>query len=235
MPPQPAGHGKVDPTARGDVGDQWCRQMKCRRSSDLRRRKAFSMSKQADGKTDRAEYRVDDAYPPAKPAFSEYDHIEAHGWREEYTYLRICATCFHLFETNRPDGLNQRCRCAPDRGPRWPGSDFNERASLCRCCGFEVMRSGSRWSEFFCRECGLFAMGLSVSARQIVFPIGRHSLMHTWMPGNSTRIPASQRDQRGGSPRAFAREFTASQTERSARRVVREVDAAEFRTTSHAR
>jgi len=101
---------------------------------------------------------------------------------ERYQYLYICSTCYGLYETGRPDGEEQRCACHPDKGPRWPSYDFNQRAMLCRCCGLNVLPSGSRWAPFFCRECQLLAMGVSVWNRRLIFPIGRHSLMHTWVP-----------------------------------------------------
>jgi len=122
----------------------------------------------------------DDPVPP-----SDY------GYDDEYAYLHICSTCFHLYETGRPDGMEQRCNCRPKQGERWPYHDFNERAILCQCCGLNVLRSGSRWSPFFCRGCQLLAMGVSVWNRHLVFPIGRHSLMHTWVPNTPS---ASLRD-----------------------------------------
>jgi len=112
--------------------------------------------------------------------------LEQYGYQQDHQYLRICGTCYDLYDENRPDGMEQHCRCHP-REQTWPGYDFDERAILCRCCGLEVVRSGSRWSSFFCRECQLLAMGVSIWQRQLVFPIGRHTLMHTWVP----KTPAS--------------------------------------------
>jgi hypothetical protein len=79
--------------------------------------------------------------------------------------------------------MGQLCRCS-DRAqqPRWEGFDFNERYALCHCCAQEVLESGSRWSPYFCRECRLLAMGASIWQRRLVLPIGRHTLMHTWVP-----------------------------------------------------
>lgn len=107
-----------------------------------------------------------------------------------HEYLHICGTCFKLYETGREDDEEQRCDCNPaEEEERWQGSrDFNERACLCACCGTEVLESGSRWSPFFCRECQLLAMGVSLWERRLVFPIGRHSIMHTWVP--DTRKPS---------------------------------------------
>lgn len=102
-------------------------------------------------------------------------------------HLCICGTCYALYETERPDGMNQPCRCTPRDEPRWPGHDFNEHALLCLCCGLEVVSSGSRWSSYVCRECQLLAMGVSLWERRLVFPIGRHSMMHTWVPDTRAR------------------------------------------------
>jgi hypothetical protein len=97
-------------------------------------------------------------------------------------YLCICGTCFKLYETGRDDDEEQRCDCDPREEETWPGRDFNERACLCACCGTELLESGSRYSPYFCRECQLLAMGVSLWERRLVFPIGRHSMMHTWVP-----------------------------------------------------
>lgn len=99
----------------------------------------------------------------------------------ECSHLRICSSCLRLYEEERPDGLNQACDCRPT-GERWARHDFNQRADLCSCCALTVLPSGSRWSPFFCRECQLLAMGVSIWERHLIFPIGRHSLMHAWVP-----------------------------------------------------
>jgi hypothetical protein len=97
-------------------------------------------------------------------------------------YFHICGTCFQLYETGRPDGRDQRCDCHTGEEEDWPGVDFNERAILCMCCGTEVLGSGTRWSAYLCRECQLLAMGVSLWERRLVIPVGRHSMMHTWVP-----------------------------------------------------
>ncbi len=123
----------------------------------------------------------------------------AYGYSDEYEYLRICPTCYELYETARPDGEEQRCTCRP-AGKRWPHRDFNQRAMLCRCCGLNVLPSGSRWSPYFCRECRLLAMGVSVWNRRLVFPTGRHSLMHAWVP----KTPSAARSDHGNEVEAQA-------------------------------
>jgi endogenous inhibitor of DNA gyrase (YacG/DUF329 family) len=102
-------------------------------------------------------------------------------------FLRVCGSCFKLYETGHADGENQRCDCQPRQDARrWAGMDFNEHARLCACCGTEVLRSGSRYSPYFCRECQLLAMGVSLWERRLVIPIGRHSLMHAFVPAPRT-------------------------------------------------
>lgn len=115
-------------------------------------------------------------------------------YRPEYDYLSICPTCFHLFEEGRPDGQEQRCRCRHCEETRWEGFDYNCRAILCRCCALVPLRSGSRWSPYFCRECQLLAMGVSVWERRLIFPIGPHSIMHGFVPDTVAAIPGSEPD-----------------------------------------
>ena len=120
---------------------------------------------------------------------------------DEFQHLRICGSCYALYETGRADGRNQQCRCVVREERTWPGFDFNERASLCRCCGMEAMQSGSRWSPYFCRRCETLARKVSIRHRRLVFPIGRHSLMHTWVP--AARLPTLA--AHGGKPRKLAK------------------------------
>jgi hypothetical protein len=95
----------------------------------------------------------------------------------------VCGTCGRLrgpwgryrFELE----FEQRCAChtgEPDE--RWPGFDHNTVAELCRCCGLEVVKSGSKWSVWFCRDCLERVKDLNGRAGYCVVPIGRHSLMN---------------------------------------------------------
>ena len=123
---------------------------------------------------------------------------------DELQYLRSGGTRYGLYETERPDGMEQRCRCVTRDEKTWHGFDFNERASLCLCCGMETLPSGSRWSPYFCRECQWLAIGASRGVGRWVFPIGRHSLMHMWVPGPRPPTLAAH----GGRSRDLARRFT---------------------------
>jgi hypothetical protein len=105
------------------------------------------------------------------------------GTESEYGGFFICRTCYYLVETHAPEGMGQLCRCG-DRGqqPVWEGFDFNERVILCNCCAQEALKSGSRWSPYFCRECQTLVKEASIRQGRLIVPIGRHTLMHTWVP-----------------------------------------------------
>ena len=71
----------------------------------------------------------------------------------------------------------QRCRCRHVDEPTWPRYDFNEHLHLCECCRLVPLRSGSRWSVWFCDECKARVRDLNHTLGRYVIPIGRHSLM----------------------------------------------------------
>jgi hypothetical protein len=107
--------------------------------------------------------------------------LAAYGFRPEFRTLSVCTTCLGLFDDDsggqRP-GQQQRCACRPSGGDRWPGYDYNERARLCDCCCRYLLRSGSRWSVWFCDECKERVIGLNEDVGFALIPIGRHSLMN---------------------------------------------------------
>ena len=113
------------------------------------------------------------------------ERIRALGVPEDLVPLvrgfRICATCFEPYEFRLQGAVSrQRCRC-PDKVPEgrtWPGYDFNEHLHLCECCSMMVLRSGSRWSVWFCEACKGRVDELNRTAGGCVIPIGRHSLMN---------------------------------------------------------
>jgi len=80
------------------------------------------------------------------------------------------------------DGVTvwQRCDCVPaGELPAQPRvGDFNTALELCRACGFVPLRSGSRWSVWFCDPCKTQARSLNERVGRCVVPIGRHSLMN---------------------------------------------------------
>jgi hypothetical protein len=97
--------------------------------------------------------------------------------------LLICRRCRLLKGPvpGRTDGAHQLCGCTPVEvrraQPRW-GGDHNTYAELCRCCGLVLLRSGSRWSVWFCRQCKEAVVVLNRSAGRCLIPVGRHSLMN---------------------------------------------------------
>jgi hypothetical protein len=60
---------------------------------------------------------------------------------------------------------------------RWEGFDFNEIVMLCYCCGQELLKSGSKWTVFFCEDCKKKVMELNRQFQRAIIPIGNHSLM----------------------------------------------------------
>jgi len=74
---------------------------------------------------------------------------------------------------------HQLCRCVIARGGigQWPGYDFPTAVELCRCCGSVALRSGSRWSDWFCEVCKPAIETVNQACGFCVLPPGRHSLM----------------------------------------------------------
>jgi hypothetical protein len=97
--------------------------------------------------------------------------------------LLICGQCYELKGPvpGRSDGAQQLCSCSPMEvhcaQPTW-GSDHNTYAELCRCCGLVLLKSGSKWSLWFCSPCKDVVQDLNQAAGRCVIPIGRHSLMN---------------------------------------------------------
>jgi hypothetical protein len=56
--------------------------------------------------------------------------------------------------------------------------DFLPPAELCRCCARELLRSGSRFSVWFCARCAPMVRELNAQAGRCVIPIGRHTIMN---------------------------------------------------------
>lgn len=130
--------------------------------------------------------------PPAPEPRADRPHPA--GWRpsnwpdppewaeESCTRLTLCGACHQLRGPAGP-GRTQHCRCAPAPRPGeeqtgWQHFDIRAVASLCRCCGTELLRSGSRWSPFFCEECKALARALNDEAGRLLVPIGAHSIMN---------------------------------------------------------
>jgi len=109
--------------------------------------------------------------------------------------MEICRVCLGLrgpfYDDFNGCERVQRCACEPKEAP-WNAFDYNQRAALCRCCAAEVVRSGSRWSAFFCRACQQRVVAYDRSVGEVVIPIGRHSIMNA----NILRLKDAQKRQR---------------------------------------
>ena len=109
----------------------------------------------------------------------------------QFASFEICGRCCELrgpFDytwKGEHFSLVQECRCERDGRPdgerpeRWIAFDFNRAAELCHCCGAELLRSGSRWSVWFCGECRPRAVEFNDRVGGAIVPIGRHSMMHS--------------------------------------------------------
>jgi hypothetical protein len=77
--------------------------------------------------------------------------------------------------------MYQRCPCEsiePGGYAQWPNAfDFHQVVELCNCCGLEILRTGSRWSVWFCDECKQRVREVHERYRAYLLPIGRHSIM----------------------------------------------------------
>jgi len=88
--------------------------------------------------------------------------------------FRVCLAHGGLYE-DWPDpetGYQQRCHDRKGQ-EKWEGYDINEWIRLCDCCLAVPMRSGSKWSPFFCNNCRP-----DIVAAERGIPIGRHSMMN---------------------------------------------------------
>jgi hypothetical protein len=99
--------------------------------------------------------------------------------KQELRNFVLCGMCRDLFEDRPTFGspTPQRCRCRSADVPVWPRHDFNEHLHLCECCRLVPLRSGSRWSVWFCQDCKSDVMHHNRLAGRCLIPIGRHSLM----------------------------------------------------------
>lgn len=113
----------------------------------------------------------------------------------------VCNTCGELFGPCREVGvsgerrrqLEQLCACENGRKdqPKWERFDFNEAITLCRCCRGVVLRSGLRWSVWFCEPCKRKVQAVNDICESYVIPIGRHSIMASkYRTGAVTRTTA---------------------------------------------
>jgi len=95
--------------------------------------------------------------------------------------MELCRECLVLrgpfFDSHNGCERVQRCGCEA-REPLWNAFDYNCAVELCRCCAAQVIRSGSKWSVFFCDACKREVVAYNSAAGCTVIPIGRHSIMN---------------------------------------------------------
>ena len=100
--------------------------------------------------------------------------------------LAICTKCFEVCGSVSVAGesYQQLCACRPLRGRQnvkfAPRNDFATYVEFCHACGLEAIRSGSRWSQFFCSDCHETIRGLNRTLGFALIPIGRHSIMNSF-------------------------------------------------------
>ena len=93
--------------------------------------------------------------------------------------MQICRTCYKVFGPWSEYGseFEHGCDCNRFDQPRWEIGDYNERTTLCYGCGIELLKSGTRWSIWFCDFCKARTIKLNDLCGRYVIPVGRHSIM----------------------------------------------------------
>lgn len=98
--------------------------------------------------------------------------------------LMICRVCSGVHgpacvaQDGRTLCCEQACMCVTKTGraETWPGYDFPIVVELCRCCGRVALRSGSRWSVWFCNACKPKIIAINQACDFAILPLGRHSV-----------------------------------------------------------
>jgi hypothetical protein len=103
----------------------------------------------------------------------------------EVSHVRICTECGGLkgHMPIKDKNYHLHCRCERVKGKFVqklpPGYDLAPFIDLCFCCGLTPIRSGSRWSAFFCADCMKMVKRLNGTFGSAIIPVGRHSLMNS--------------------------------------------------------
>jgi hypothetical protein len=123
--------------------------------------------------------------------------------------VELCRECLGLrgpcLDTFSHCERTQRCSCEP-KEPLWKAYDYNTAIELCRCCGAATVRSGSRWSPFFCDACKERVLAYNRVAGSAVIPIGRHSIMNgISLSGEDAKSVVAQAAFEAGMANLFAR------------------------------
>jgi len=139
--------------------------------------------------------KVIEPRPPTKPRHLTSDDDPARGRYARPEHAQICLKCFEM--RGIASNFDNLCKC--DRAA-WEGNpipdagDLGHDAHLCRSCLNVVVRSGSRWSVFYCDECRPAVVRLNGAARRCVIPYGPHSLMNgtAWSAKNGKAMSSIQ-------------------------------------------
>lgn len=117
--------------------------------------------------------------------------------------MELCRECLGLrgpfFDAHNGCERVQKCGCEPGE-PLWNAFDYNCAAELCHCCASTAIRSGSKWSVFFCDPCKRHVVAHNDAAGWAAIPIGRHSLMN----GVALNVHSARKR---GAREAFVREL----------------------------
>ena len=133
----------------------------------------------------------------------------------DFTRIWICKQCCELAGpwSYRSEAVSyrQKCRCERSAEPdeeRWPRFDFNKIFELCNCCGAELLRSGSKFSIWFCDQCKEYVRQLHARTGRYLIPIGRHSFMSGFGVGTPTiALPARLSEIQSEHIERFVRRF----------------------------
>jgi hypothetical protein len=99
--------------------------------------------------------------------------------------LDYCPDCVDVYGVL--EGAGKRCKCDRSINVRDPfiGGDFPTPFETCWFCQAEIIRSGSRWSTYYCETCRVPILNLNDVLEKdglVGLPIGRHTLMHARWP-----------------------------------------------------
>lgn len=99
--------------------------------------------------------------------------------------LDYCPDCADIYGVL--DGIGKRCNCerSSQTADLYIGGDFPTPFEICWYCQAEIIRSGSRWSTYYCENCRVPIRNLNDILERdglVGLPIGRHTMMHARWP-----------------------------------------------------
>jgi hypothetical protein len=103
--------------------------------------------------------------------------------------LAICNKCFEVCGSVSVNDVAYQQLCSCRSLKAWqnvkfaPRHDYATYVELCHACGLEAIRSGSKWSQFFCSDCHDVIRDLNRTLGFALIPIGRHSIMNSFSLG----------------------------------------------------